>query len=133
MPLRELPALTPVPARQITSGCLSGPLSGQSQIKLLEKFLYRNAVMPGNALQNAGQSLGPDRIVQWNHFMMLSALLRRDTHMRATLAHWLVTHPAKRCQQNSTADIAWNFHATRTSSRTKCRRIRFGRSMVSSK
>ena len=51
MPLRELPALTPVPARQITSGCLSGPLSGQSQIKLLEKFLYRNAVMPGNALQ----------------------------------------------------------------------------------
>ena len=42
--------------------------------------------MPGNALQNAGQRLGPDRIVQWNDFMMLSALLRRDTHMRATLA-----------------------------------------------
>ncbi len=45
------------------------------QVKLAQQLPNADAVMVGDALQNAGQGLGPDRIVQRDDLMMLAICL----------------------------------------------------------
>ena len=71
--------------------------------------------------------------VQRDHLMMFTVDLRRDTHVGASLSHGVVPQTSKRRLQRRAAHVAGQLHATRTSSRTKCNRINFGRGMVSSK
>ena len=65
--------------------------------------------------------------------MVLTVDLGRDPDMRAALTDSLVPKAAKRSQQDGAADIARQSHVTSSSSRTKCRRMIPGRSIVSSK
>ena len=60
------------------------------QIKLAQQLSNADAVMPGNALQDARQGLRPDRIVQRNDLMVLAAFLGGDAHVRAALTHLFV-------------------------------------------
>lgn len=49
-----------------------------------------------------------------------------QTNMAAALAGGLIAEFAQRLDQRCRVDIAWQFHAASTSSRTKCSRITFG-------
>ena len=74
----------------------------------------------------SGQRLRPDRSVQRDHFMMFNVDLRRDPHVGASLSHGVVPQTSERRLQRRAAHVAGQRHATRTSSRTKCNRIRPG-------
>ena len=104
-----------------------------AQVELAQQLLDAYAVMPGDALQDALEGLGADRIVQRDDLMVLAAFSCRDAHVRAALTHPLVTQPAKRRDERGAAHVAREPQATSTSSRTKCSRMRRGRSMASSK
>ena len=72
---------------------------GLMQVESAEQFLDTDAVMPGDAFENARQCPGPDRIVHRDHLMVLAALLRGDADMRAALADLPVAQPAQRRHQ----------------------------------
>ena len=57
--------------------------------------------------------------------------LRGDPHLGTAAPHGLVAQPVKRHQQRSPAHVTGQLHPARTSSRTKCTRISFGRCMPS--
>ena len=103
------------------------------QIELAQQLRDAHTVMPGDALQDARQSLRPDRIVQRNYFMVFAAFPGGNAHVRAALTHVFVAQPTERRQERRAAHVSGQLHATRTSSRTKCSLIRRGRSMPSSK
>ncbi len=66
--------------------------------------------MPGEPIRVARQCLGLDRVVQWNHLMVLAACLRRNGYAQAALTHSVV---ACNCRSAET----W---ATRLISRRSC-------------
>lgn len=104
-----------------------------SQIEFTQEFFYAHFVVLGDVFQDARQGLHPDRIVLRNHFMVFTVDLRCHSHMGTPLPRGLVAQTAKRLLQGRTGDVAGQLHATRSSSRTKWRRITLGRGMVSSK
>ena len=120
--------------------CGATPIAGPrpesvavSQPKELQQLLDAHSMVPADALQNARQRLCLDRTVERNHFMVLAIDLRGDPDVGTAPPHGLVAQPPKRHQQRGPAHVAGQLHPARTSSRTKCRRISFGRGMASSK
>ena len=56
-----------------------------AQAEPAKQFRDPDAVMAGNAFQDARQRPRADWIVQRDHLVVLSTFLGRDTHMRAAL------------------------------------------------
>lgn len=75
----------------------------------------------------------PDRTVHRDHFVMLAVDLRSYPDVRSALPNSDIAETPKCPSQLPAADIARQLHAAMISSRTKWRRIKLGRSMVSSK
>ncbi len=88
------------------------------QAEPAQKLRDTDAVMAGDALQDARRRLRADRIVQRDHLVVLAVFLRCDTHMRATLTHPLVTQSAKRRHERGAAVVAREPQAIRTPSRS---------------
>ena len=63
-------------------------------VKPAQQLLNSDTVIAGNALQDTLQRLRPDRIVQWDHLMVLATFAGRNAHVRTALTHLLTTHPA---------------------------------------
>ena len=73
------------------------------------------------------------RIVVGNAEMVLPVGLGCDSNMGAILPNSFIAQDSQGLHQILTGNVARRFHAARTSSRTKCSRMIFGASMVSSK
>ena len=65
------------------------------QAQRAQNLLNAHCMMSGNALQNARQCLCPDRIVQGDDFVVFTTLLRRDSHVRASLSYCFVSQSSK--------------------------------------
>ena len=90
-------------------------------------------MMGRDIAKNTGEGADLDRIVMGHDLMALAALLGRHSKMRAALPTGPIAERLLRLDQLRAGDVARQFHRARISSRTKCSRITFGASIVSSK
>ena len=103
-----------------------------SQPELRDKSLDREAVVNGDALEDASERADPNRLMIGDDFVMLAALLGRHANVRTALAIDLIPEGPQRLDQFRAGDVARQFHGVSTSSRTKWSRMTFGATMVSS-
>lgn len=89
------------------------------QIEFTYQLPDAHPVVTGDALQDARQGLHPDRIVKRDNLVMFPVELCRETHVRAALAHRFIAQSPQRHLQARPAQVAGQFHATSSSSRTK--------------
>ena len=108
-------------------------MTGLLQLEKAEQFVYGNAVMRSDVLENAGESARLDWRMARNYLVVLPALLRRYANMRAFLSRYFVAEEVERLCQLAAVDVAGQFHAAITSSCTKCKRMSLGASAAFSK
>jgi hypothetical protein len=100
---------------------------------LPDQLLACEAVVRGDALEDAGERADFDRMVIRNRLVVFAVALGGHAHVRAALPiHGLAEH-AQRLDQLRAGHVARQPHRAKTSSRTTWRRMTFGDSIVSSK
>lgn len=76
--------------------------------------------MRRDIFKDAVECADASRVVVGNAHMMFPSGLRREINMAAGLTNNPVTQPGQKVGQVPTIKIAGEFHAAKTSSRTKC-------------